>query len=202
MHNVRADEEEASSRDRADNAGRLTTPMTDFQKPNVTFERERGVYAIQVTPDVAHTIIDFGETSDRSAFISRVLRTLADATIPIFLVKIHRSAVTLALVGTDVEAAEAALKTAGFPMDTRRDLALVVVRAASMRDMAGVMVAISDSLTAANARLFETGDSHNSVQCLIEADLAAAAAAELCRTFHLDPATAIHEVTLGGDYGA
>ena len=123
--------------------------MTDFQKPNVTFERERGVYAIQVTPDVAHTIIDFGETIERSAFVSRVLRTLADAKVPVFLVKIHRSAVTLALVGTDVEGAEAALKAAGFSMETRRDLALVVVRAASMRDMAGVMVAISDSLTAA-----------------------------------------------------
>ena len=176
--------------------------MTDFQTPNVTFERERGVYAIQVTPDVAHTIIDFGETSERGAFVSRALRTLAEAQIPVFLVKIHRSAVTLALIGIDVDAAETALAAAGFALDTRRDLALVVVRAASMRDMAGVMVEISDSLTAANASLFETGDSHNSVQCLIEAGRAAAAAAELCRTFHLDPTTAIQEVTLGGDYGA
>ncbi len=176
--------------------------MSDFQTTNVTFERERGVYAIHVTPDVAHTIIDFGETAERGAFVSRALRTLADAKIPVFLVKIHRSAVTLALSGADVDPAETALNFAGFTLDTRRDLALVVVRAASMRDMAGVMVEISDSLTAANARLFETGDSHNSVQCLIEAERAESAAAELCKTFHLDPATAIQAVSLGGEYGA
>ena len=175
--------------------------MTESKTPNVTFERERGVYAVQITRDVAHTIIDVGETADRSGFVTKVLRALADADLPVFLVKLHRSAVTLALVGTDVEKAEAALASAGLPVNTRRDLALVVVRAASMRDMAGVMVEISDSLSAANARLYETGDSHNSVQCLIEAGRADAAAAELCKTFRLEPATAVQEVSLGGDYG-
>ena len=178
------------------------TERTETKTPNVSFERERGVYAIQMTPDVAHTIIGIGEVADRSGYISTALKTLASANIPIFLVKLHKSAVTLALSGTDVVQAETALKAEGFDAKTRRDLSLVVVRAASMRDMAGVMVAISDALSAADAHLFETGDSHNSVQCLIEAGRAAVAAVELCKTFHLDPATAIMEVSLGGDYDA
>ena len=201
MHNV-GTSSDPDRRGRANSAGKMSEPMTETKTPNVTFERERGVYAVQITRDVAHTIIDVGETTDRSGFVTNVLRTLADADLPVFLVKLHRSAVTLALVGTDAEKAEAALLSAGLPVNTRRDLALIVVRAASMRDMPGVMVEISDSLSAANARLYETGDSHNSVQCLIEAGRVDAAAAELCKTFHLEPATAIQEVSLGGDYGA
>ena len=37
------------------------------------------------------------------------------------------------------------------------------------------------------ARLYETGDSHDSVQCLIEADYVKPAIASLKEMFHLDP---------------
>ena len=58
-----------------------------------------------------------------------------------------------------------------------------------MRDLSGVMVAIADALYAAGARLFETGDSHNSVVCLIESAHVDEAVRHLSATFHLEAAT-------------
>ena len=63
-------------------------------------------------------------------------------------------AVTLALAGADVAKAESTLSAAGLKATMRHDLALVAVRAASMRDLSGVMVAIADALYEAGARLY------------------------------------------------
>ena len=167
----------------------MAIPRLEKATPNVSFERERGVYAIQVTHDVAHAIIDIGDDSLRTSRILQVFRTLNDADVPVFLVKMHRSAVTLALAGKDKEAAEASLKRAGFAITLRRDLAVVAVRAASMRDLSGIMIAIADALYESGARLFETGDSHNSVVCLIEGSHVTEAVNRLCQTFQLDAST-------------
>jgi aspartate kinase len=167
----------------------------ETQAPNVSFERERGVYAIQVTRDVAHAVIAVGDDTLRSSRILQVFRALSDASIPIFLIKMHRAAVTLAFTGRDCARAETTLAAAGVKATTRRDLALIAVRAASMRDLSGVMVEIADALYAAGARLYETGDSHNSVLCLIEAERAAEAVKRLCATFRLD-LSCVHESSL------
>jgi aspartate kinase len=68
----------------------------------------------------------------------------------------------------------------------------VVVRAASMRDLHGIMAAIADALWDAGARLFETGDSHNSVQCLIAQEFADAAERRLCERFQLSADMVTH----------
>src|SRR5204863_3871860 len=122
----------------------------------------------------------------RSSRILQVFRVLADADVPVFLIKMHRTAVTLAVAGADLADAEQALQQAGLKAETRRDLALIAVRAASMRDLHGVMVEIADAVHTAGARLYEIGDSHNSVQCLIQADRVQEALEALRQTFHLE----------------
>ncbi len=164
----------------------MSVPASETAAPNVSFERERGVHAIQVTRDVAHAVVTLEDDSLRSARILQVFRVLANADVPIFLTKLHRSAVTFAFVGADLSRVEIALKTVGVRTSARRDLALIAVRAASMRDLTGVMVAIADALYAAGARLFETGDSHNSVVCLIENERVDEAVKHLRKSFHLD----------------
>src|SRR5579871_701651 len=154
--------------------------------PKVSFERERGVYAIHVTRDVAHVIVLLGAEDGRTERIQQVFRALSEAQIPIFLVKLHRRAVSFALVVADVPGAEKALHGLGLETRTRVDLAIVAVLAASMRAVSGVMVDVSDALSAAGARLYATGDSHDSVLCLIEVELADAAVEQLCSVFHLD----------------
>ncbi len=165
------------------------------QGPKVSFERERGVYAIHVTRDVAHVVVVLDAAGTRTGRIAQIFRTLADAQVPIFLVKLHRTAVSFALVGTDVARAEAALHAVRLTTRTRLDLAVVAVLAASMRAVSGVMVDVSDALYLAGARLYGTGDSHDSVQCLIEEKRADAAVQQLRTVFQLDQ-TAVRETNL------
>lgn len=157
------------------------------QSSQVSFERERGVYALEVMHDVAHAVISVGDDVQRTARILQVFHVLAAASVPIFLIKMHRRAVTLAFAGANREHAEQALAAAGLKAEVRGELALLAVRAASMRDLHGIMVVIADALFEAGARLYETGDSHNSVQCLIKEDRVPDAVAQLCRTFQLEP---------------
>lgn len=167
----------------------MSVPASETQAPNVSFERERGVNAIQITRNVAHAAVALEDDSLRSARILQVFRVLANSGVPIFLTKLHRSAITFAFIGADLPRVEKALKTVGVETSARHDLALISVRAASMRDLSGVMVAIADALFAAGARLFETGDSHNSVVCLIESAHVNEAVRHLRKTFHLDAGT-------------
>ena len=154
--------------------------------PKIVFERERGVYALEILHDIAHAVVSTGDDALRASRQLYLFQTLTNAGIPVFLVKMHRTAVTFALAGSDLAEAQQALESSGFKATTRRDLALIAVRAASMRDLHGVMVEIADSIAGAGARLYETGDSHNSVQCLIDGDRATATIATLCEKFHLD----------------
>jgi aspartokinase len=167
---------------------------------NISFERERGVYAIEIMRDVAHAVIEVGKDDDRTARILKVFSTLAHADVPVFLIKMHSGAVTLAFSGVDRKKALDALAAENLKSDVRGELALLVVRAASMRDLHGVMVNIADALFAAGARLYEAGDSHNSVQCLIEADRTSDAAAQLCAVFQLPP-EAVHQSVVGVEAG-
>jgi aspartate kinase len=173
----------------------MSAPESEDQTPNVSFERERGVYATQIIHDVAHAVVSVEDDAQRTPRILQVFRVCADAGISIFLIKLHRTAVTFAVAGADVTRAETTLEQAGFQARTRRNLTLVVVRAASMRDLSGIMVEIADTLYSVGARLYETGDSHNSVQCLIESAPAREAVRALCRAFHLDE-SAIQETSL------
>ncbi len=165
------------------------------QSPHVSFERERGVHALQITRNVAHVVISVGDDALRSSRILQVFRTLSESEVAVFLVKMHRTAVTLAFAGTGIERAETALTQSDFRVTLRRDLAVVAIRAESMRDLSGVMVEISDALYTAGALLYETGDSHNSVLCLIDGDRVAPVVEELRQRFGMD-ADAVHETSI------
>ncbi len=146
----------------------MKDPLADNQPAPVIFERERGVYAIDLIRHLAHAVVEVAQGDELQANYLRVLRILADAEIPIFCVKLHRTAVTLACAEADLSLAEEALTGSGLRVETRRNLCLVAVRAAAMRDLYGVMSGISDALSSAHATIYATIDSHNSVQCLIE----------------------------------
>ena len=164
----------------------LETPRM-ARSNKVSFERERGVYGLRVTRDVAHAEVEVGNDSLRTQRVLQVFKVLANGDLPVFLIKIHISAVTLAFAGTDLAEANRILDEAGFKVTPRRDLALIAIRAASMRELPGIMTQIGDSLYAASAKLFEIGDSHDSVLCLIEAERVPDAVKALCAQFKLNP---------------
>jgi aspartate kinase len=106
----------------------------------------------------------------------------------------------MAMAGRDVQRAHEALRTTGMDVATRRDLALVAIRAASMRDLHGVIIAIADALYEAGAQILEIGDSHDSVQCLLEVGKITDAIAALRAKFHLD-ASAVQESSIEAEDG-
>lgn len=164
----------------------MAVPTPEDNERKVAFERERGVYAIQVVRDVTQAVISVGDDSARSDRILHAFSVLADSNIPVFLIKLHSSVITLACSGADTAGTEQALAAANLRASTRRDLAVVVVCATLLQDVSGIMVTIADALHSVGVPLLETGDAHNSVQCLVETKRVPAAIEALCRAFHLD----------------
>ena len=152
----------------------------------VSFERERGVYKLVIRRGAAHVVVKVPAADARTERIAKLFRELADASIPIFLIKLHRAAVTFAVDENMLERAEECLNHLGADWTTRRDLALIDVVASSMRDLTGVMVGIADALEPTGARLYAVGDSHNSVQCLLAGDKLDVAVAHLNAAFGLE----------------
>ncbi len=161
------------------------TQQRSARGSRVSFERARGIYALHVTRDVAHARIQLNDTDERISATSAVLNLLAKADIPIFLIKLHKSGITFALAGSDLSRAEAELSRLNLSVTTRRDLAVVAIIAGSMREFSGIMTDISDALLTAGATIYETGDSHDSVQCLIEAERLSDSITCLLETFDL-----------------
>ena len=167
---------------------------------NVSFERERGVSGLTVIRDVAHLEIQTGDEDGRTERILQVFRSLAGVNVPVFLIKMHRTRLTMAMAGHDLEPAREILQSAGIDVATRRDLGLVAVRAASMRDLHGVIIMIADALFEAGAQIFEIGDSHDSVQCLLEVEKIPDAVACLRAKFDIDSAS-VHESSIEAEDG-
>ncbi len=160
-------------------------PQTATGRP-VSFERERGVYDVSIVRDLAHVAVSVDPGAGRTERIQRVFRLLADQSIPIFLIKLHPAAVSFALDAARMPEVDRCLRDVAVDCKIRRDLALVTILAGSMRDLTGVMVCIADALQAAGARLYGVGDSHNSIQCLLDGGRVDDAAAELLRAFNLE----------------
>lgn len=151
---------------------------------HVTLERERGVYDVQVTPGLAHIVARVRDDA-RTEQALLVFRTLADAGVPIFLIKLHRRAVSFAIDAAQEERVTVALVEVGMACSARHDLVIISVIARSMRDLTGVIVRVADALQQAGARLYGAGDSHNSVQCLVDAERVDDAVRELRLAFGL-----------------
>src|SRR5580700_10212316 len=100
-----------------------SSQATEVTPPvNISFERERGVYALEIMRDVAHAVIEVGIGDGRSGRVLKVFTTLGNADVPVFLIKMHSDAVTLAFASADREKALNALAEHGLSSDVRGEL--------------------------------------------------------------------------------
>lgn len=157
---------------------------------HVSFERMLGVTGVEVKGGVAHCFVtlrsdDQPEEGTRGAFA-----VMAAAGIPIFLIQLHTRAVSFAVEASRVPDVQAALGGAGLDCAVKPDVAVVGVIASSMRELPGVLVGIADALQEAGARVYGYGDSHNSVQCLIDGEHVASAVSLLNARFGLEDESA------------
>jgi len=171
----------------------MSEPVIHKPARHVKFERERGVYAIDIVHDVAHAVIELpGEAPVQESYL-HALRIFTTASIPVFCVKMHRTALTLAFAMSDLEKTRHALNSANLRAEIRPNLCFVATRAAAMRDLYGVMSSITDALSAVGATIYTTSDAHNTVQCLVEEVILEKALVSLQQTFGLPETVVFHK---------
>jgi aspartate kinase len=150
----------------------------------VHFEKERGVTEVSVVSGIAHATVTLPQETVGAGRLE-LLQRLAAANIPVFLIKLLPTGLSFALRESVVEAGDALLTSTGLSYTLRRNLALVTIYAGAMRDLSGVMAAIYEALLDESVRVYQTGDAHNAVHCLVAGDQVEAAGAVLRKTFAL-----------------
>ena len=144
------------------------------------FEKERGVTQIRVTPDIVHFCLKLPQGGGG---MLPEIRALAEAKVPVFLVKLLPGGMTFAVRAGDVAAAEALLKRREVEFATRTRMALVSVIAGAMRDLSGVMAEIYEALQLAQVAIRQTGDRYDAVHILVDGSEAERAREALARRF-------------------
>lgn len=151
----------------------------------VSFERERGVSAIVVSPEVAYLIVRVPEAAEVPSQRLAVLHALQEAGISIFLIKLQRQGISFGVRATDQERACAVLTRKGFDVRVKPHRVMVSVFAQNMRELHGVLARIAEVLYESGVAIEQIGDAHDRVTCLIEASKAPQVVAKLRRAFHL-----------------
>lgn len=155
--------------------------MTDISTnaSGLYIEKESGFYEFEATPGVAHLVVTVGSAQTPMERIIAVFKCVADVGVPVFLAKLHGHEVSFAVEGRHLPTVEGALTNAGYSFRSRHDLAVLTVRTETLEDLTGLMVRIADALQLAGARMYGLGDSHSSVQCLVDGHRVEAALKQL-----------------------
>jgi aspartate kinase len=148
----------------------------------ISFERERGVTDVRVSGAMAYLIVH-----DRDRQHLRLLKGLADAAVPVRLVKFRPDGVSFALRQTHLDAAVAVLQKYDLNYTSQSDLAIVSTIAGAMRDLSGIIAQIFEALIEAGVSVHQTGDAYNAVHCLVDAATAERAVEALRVRFDVAP---------------
>ena len=128
------------------------------------FEKERGVTQIRVMPGIVHLRL---RLPSGSADALPELRALADANVPVFLVKLIPDGLSLAVRDSHFARCEALLKQRERTFVSQPEMALVSVIAGAMRDLSGIMAEIYEALQNAHVAIRQTGDRYDAVHILV-----------------------------------
>jgi aspartate kinase len=96
-----------------------------------------------------------------------VLNRLEKESVSIRLVKIHRDKLSFVIDADAVAPAKKALQELGYDYTIQEGMATVSVEALEMWERWGIMSHIAECLLNAGVQVYHTGDSHDSVVCLI-----------------------------------
>ncbi len=159
--------------------------MNSGARQRVGFEKGRGVYAINVSRNLAQVIVFTPDLPPSPPTHLQVFQAMAEAGVPIRLVKLHRQQVSFVLDANQLGKAQETLKGKGFLFETHGPLGILSAEAMNMRDLWGIMAEIAEALLEAKVEVLQTGDAHNMVHCLVrEQDLERGRQA-LLKRFHL-----------------
>lgn len=133
----------------------------------LSFERERGITEVRVQEGLAHVEVRLpGRDIEAERLV--LLQAVAEAGLPVLLIKLHPGSVSFALPDAAIaERAEKLLMDRGYAFAMERELALISICAGAMRDLSGVMAGLYDTMDRAGIRVAQTGDSHDALFALI-----------------------------------
>ncbi|BCW95575.1 MAG: ACT domain-containing protein [Fimbriimonadales bacterium] len=155
----------------------------------VSFERERGVSAIQVSREATYLLARAPDTNHLPLQRQRILNLMREAEIPIFLIKLQRNGLSFG-VDSDVAArARETLEAHGFRVTVKPRRVMVSIFAQNMRELHGVIARIAEVLYESGVAIEQLSDAHNRIACLIEAERAPLVVERLCEAFGLSPQT-------------
>jgi len=157
----------------------------------VGFEKERGVSSVACQGDLAHVMVEFPPSDHPAGHRHQlgIFRALAQAGISISLFKLHRQVLSFIIHRQDMEQARKVLSEEGYPFRINEPMSLVMVYAPNMRELSGVMANIVEALLNAGVSIVQTGDSYNSVMCLVSDQEARRAVEALKERFGVEEAS-------------
>jgi len=155
------------------------------QGERVSFERERGVSAITVSPEVAYLVVRVPTPDHITEQRQQVLYLLHDAEIPIFLIKLQRHGISFGVDSERAEPARQVLEANGFQVQVKPHRVMVSIFAQNMRELHGVFAKVAEVLYEAGVAIEQMSDAHNRITCLIEATCAPMVVARLSEAFGL-----------------
>jgi aspartokinase len=163
----------------------MSLPQSSEPSRPLHFERERGITAVRAQTGTAHVDVRLPGT-DIEAKRLELLLAIADAGIPVFLIKLHPGAISFAMQDDAIAAAiERLLVERGNLYSIEHDLAILSISAGAMRDLSGVMAGLYDAMDSENIRVAQTVDAYDAVFCLVPGVDAERGAAALRATFGL-----------------
>jgi len=131
------------------------------------FERERGVTEVRVQTGIAHVDVRL-PGFDLEAERLVLLQTIAEAGLPVFMIKLHPNAISFAMQDESFTVAiEKLLTERDYTHALERGLALLSIRAGAMRDLSGVMAGLYNVMDSENIRVAQTSDAYDAVFCLV-----------------------------------
>jgi len=151
----------------------------------VSFERERGVSAIVISPEVAYLFVRVPDPTDVPTQRLAILHALRDAGISIFLIKLQRQGISFGVQASEMERTCAVLEGEGFQITVKPHRVMVSVFAQNMRELHGVLARIAEIMYESGAAIEQISDAHDRVTCLIEASKATQVVSKLRRAFRL-----------------
>ncbi|GIV09972.1 MAG: hypothetical protein KatS3mg019_2063 [Fimbriimonadales bacterium] len=151
----------------------------------VSFERERGVSAITVSPEATYLFVRAPQTENLSAQRQRILNLMREAEVPLFLIKLQRAGLSFAVDAALAERACSLLEADGFRVAVKPHRVMVSIFAQNMRELHGVFAKIAEVLYEAGVAIEQVSDAHNRITCLIEAVRAPEVVEKLSAAFEL-----------------
>lgn len=151
-------------------------------RPPKPFEKYRGVTRVTTEKHLSHVSVPLKPTAEN---LRRIFSAIAEASVSLFLIKLHENSVHMAL--TDWEAARAAQIAGelGCEPVVVPSCSLITIVAADMRSLHGIMARIVRSLSDEGIGILELDDAYDSVSCLVRGDQQDAAVSALRTEFRL-----------------